>query len=150
MNRLDDKDRQILNLIQEEFPLVPRPFLQIGGPLGLTEEEVLSRVKEFKAAGLIRRIGPVLERRKLGYASCLCGVAVDEERIGEVAREISKQVGITHSYERTGDLNLWFTITKKTAGEIDRFLTETEERFGLTIYRFPAKRVFKIKTFFPL
>jgi siroheme decarboxylase len=150
MKRLDDTDRQVLNLMQQEFPLVSHPFLQIGESLGLTEQEVLARVKRLKEAGLIRRIGPVLERRKLGYASCLCGVAVDEARIAEVAQEISKHAGITHSYERNGDLNLWFTITKKTAGEIDGFLKEIEKRFGLIIYRFPARRVFKIKTFFPL
>jgi DNA-binding Lrp family transcriptional regulator len=147
---IDETDRVILNLIQEEFPLVPRPFEQIGRTVGIAEGEALERVKRLKEGGLIRRIGPVLERKRLGYVSALCGVHVPGNRIAEVAAEINSQTGVTHNYERDGELNMWFTITKKTSGEIASILSDIEERFSLTIYRFPEKRTFKIKTFFPL
>lgn len=58
--------------------------------------------------------------------------------------------GVTHNYEREGDLNLWFTIITDNAKEIDTFIEDLERRFLLKIYRFPKKRVFKIKTFFPV
>jgi siroheme decarboxylase len=147
---LDDMDRKILNLIQEEFPLTERPYAAIGASVGIDEEEALERVKRLKEKGYIRRIGPILERKKLGYVSALCGVHVDDADIPEVAREINRLTGVTHNYEREGELNLWFTIMAKTKDEIDRFLGDLEKRFALKIYRFPEKKVFKIKTFFPV
>lgn len=147
---MDEIDRKMLNLIQEEFPLSERPFADIGKQVGISEKEALKRIKELKGKGIIRRIGPVLERKKLGYASVLCGVHVDDDKIVEVAREISALAGVTHNYERDGELNLWFTITKKTMGEIGHELSNLEKRYALRIYRFPEKRTFKIKTYFPL
>jgi siroheme decarboxylase len=147
---MDDVDRKILNLMQEEFPLVPRPFEKIGSDVGISEADALARVRRLKEGGLIRRIGPVLERKRLGYVSALCGVCVPGEKIAEVAAEINRHTGVTHNYEREGELNLWFTITKKTNDEIKAVLSEVEKRFSLKIYRFPEKRTFKIKTFFPV
>ncbi len=147
---MDEIDRKILNLIQEEFPLSERPFEDIGKQVGISGREALKRIKELKEKGIIRRIGPILERKKLGYESVLCGVHVDEHKTVEIAREISALTGVTHNYEREGDLNLWFTITKKTGGEIDRALADLEKTYGLKIYRFPEKKMFKIKTYFPL
>ena len=41
---MDERDKRLLNLIQEGFPLVTRPFEALGLPLDLTEAEVLGRV----------------------------------------------------------------------------------------------------------
>jgi siroheme decarboxylase len=147
---MDTVDRKILNLIQEAFPLTPRPFAEIGKETGITEKEALERVQRLKEDGYIRRIGPVLEPKKLVYTSTLCGVHVKEEILLEAVKEINRHKGVTHNYERDGKLNLWFTITAKSTEEIDTFISGLEEKFSLKIYRFPKKRVFKIKTFFPL
>jgi DNA-binding Lrp family transcriptional regulator len=147
---MDEIDKKILNIIQEEFPLTDRPFDDIGEQVGISGKEALQRVRRLKEGGIIRRLGPILERKKLGYVSALCGVHVDDDKIEEVAFTINGQSGVTHNYEREGELNLWFTITKKTINEIYRALSDLEKTYGLTIYRFPEKRMFKIKTYFPL
>jgi len=147
---MDEIDRKILNLIQEEFPLAERPYLVIGKSVGITEQEVLTRVRSLKEAGYIRRIGLVLERKQLGLASTLCGAHVDEEKLAAVVEEINGEPGVTHNYEREGDLNLWFTVTKGTQTEIDGFLVRLESAHSIKVFRFPEKQMFKIKTFFPL
>ncbi len=147
---MDDSDKRILNVIQEEFPVAPRPFAEIGKLLGMEEKEVIERVHRLKAQGYIRRIGPVLERKKLNYVSALCGVHVEENTILGFADELNKHSGVTHNYEREGELNIWFTIAAKTREEIDDFLSGLEKKYGVTVYRFPEKKVFKIKTFFPV
>lgn len=147
---MDDVDRSILNIIQEAFPVERRPFRVIGEMLGLDEETVLERIRVLKKKGIIRRIGPILERKRLGYESVLCGIYADDGRIEEIAQEISRHTGVTHNYERDGELNLWFTITARAKGEIDSFLLDIEKRFSVKVYRFSEKRVFKIKTYFPV
>ena len=145
---MDVMDKQILNMLQEEFPLTERPFDTLGEKIGISGEEVRVRVMELKHRGYIRRIGPVLDPKKMGYVSLLCGVAVPPERLEDAARAVSAEPAVTHNYERDGDLNLWFTVTMKKKDDIERFLTSLEKTFSITIYRFPEKQTFKIKTRF--
>lgn len=147
---IDDIDRSILNLIQHGFPVTKRPFFEIGREVGIEEQEAFDRIKKLKERGIIRRIGPVIERKKIGYVSVLCGLNAEAHRIEEIARAINRHPGVTHNYERDGELNLWFTITGKTKEEIESFLEEIERTFSVKVYRFPEKKVFKIKTYFPV
>ncbi|MBI3953157.1 MAG: Lrp/AsnC family transcriptional regulator, partial [Chloroflexi bacterium] len=41
--QLDLTDRKLLNLAQREFPLVTRPYAELGARLGTSEEECLAR-----------------------------------------------------------------------------------------------------------
>jgi len=118
--------------------------------LGISENEAFRRIKNLKDTGIIRRIGPVIERKRIGYASVLCGLYAEEDRIEKIAEAINKHPGVTHNYERDGELNLWFTITAKTKEEIEDFIEDIERTFSLKVYRFPEKKVFKIKTYFPV
>ena len=68
---MDALDRQLLDRLQESVPLVPRPFAALGRELELTEDEVLSRTRRLKEAGIIRQIGPIFSSRRLGYHSTL-------------------------------------------------------------------------------
>ena len=147
---MDEIDKRILNIIQEEFPVTARPFDEIGRRVGISGAEALDRVRKAKEEGYIRRIGPVLEPGKLVFTSTLCGVEVEEAVLPDVVSQINEHKGVTHNYEREGRLNVWFTITAGSVGEIDSFLGGLEKRFSLKIHRFPKKRVFKIKTYFPL
>lgn len=149
-DKTDTIDRAILNVIQVEFPITKKPFEIIGRRVGISEKEAFDRIKKLTGEGYIRRIGPILDRKKLGYASLLCGTHVDENLIELLAEEINKETGVTHNYERDGELNLWFTVTMNTMHEIDKFITTLEKTFGIRIYKFPEKRTFKIKTYFPL
>ncbi len=102
----------------------------------------------MKQQGYIRRIGPVLEPKKLEYTSTLCGVHVGKAILMDVVKEIKRHRGVTHNYERDRTLNLWFSITARNAQSIERFLSRFEQRYSLKIYRFLKKRVFKIMAYF--
>ena len=41
MQELDSTDSAILNRIQSDFPITPRPWLTVADELDLTEKEVL-------------------------------------------------------------------------------------------------------------
>ncbi len=150
LTAIDSVDKEILNLLQEELPLVERPFEEIGEKVGLTGKETMERVDRLKQGGYIRRIGPVLDPKKMGYSSLLCAAAVPPERIEEVAAAVSAHAGVTHNYEREGEPNLWFTVTMKEKKDIDSFISGLEGTYSIKIYRFQEKRTFKIKTHFAL
>ena len=69
---MDETDRKLLNLIQQDFPIAAEPFAELGAQLGISETDVLERIKRLKDQGIIRRIGAVFDLRKLHFVSALC------------------------------------------------------------------------------
>ena len=148
---IDDIDRDILNQIQSDFPITPRPYLTIAAELGLTEDEVLKRVFRLKESGIIRRIGGNFTPEKLGFVSTLCAAKVPEEKISQFAEVVNRYPGVTHNYRRENKYNIWFTFIAPSMAEINTSLEQIAAETGVTdILNLPATRVFKIRAEFQL
>ena len=148
---IDDIDRDILNQIQSDFPITPRPYLTIAAELGLTEDEVLKRVFRLKESGIIRRIGGNFTPEKLGFVSTLCAAKVPEEKISQFAEVVNRYPGVTHNYRRENKYNIWFTFIAPSMQEINTSLEQIAAETGVTeILNLPATRVFKIRAEFQL
>jgi len=52
LQTIDSLDKQLLNEIQWQFPLVDRPFLEISKRYNISEDEVLERIRSLKRIGL--------------------------------------------------------------------------------------------------
>jgi DNA-binding Lrp family transcriptional regulator len=146
---IDDIDRNILNQIQSDFPITPRPYRTIAEELGLTEDEVLKRVLRLKASGIIRRIGGNFTPEKLGFVSTLCAAKVPEEKISQFADVVNRYPGVTHNYRRENKYNIWFTFIAPSMEEINTSLKQIAAETGVAeILNLPAMRVFKIRAEF--
>ncbi|SHG89489.1 transcriptional regulator, AsnC family [Thermosyntropha lipolytica DSM 11003] len=141
-------DKEILNILQNDFPLVERPYAVIADRLGISEEEVLARVKVLKEEGVIRRIGGVIDAQKLGFYSTLCACHVEEDKVWEAAGIINQEKGVTHNYLRDDWYNLWFTLTSPSPEEGEKIIKDLEKRIGAEIKSMPAQKVYKIKAVF--
>ena len=62
--KLDDKDKQILNLLQKNSR---RSFTEIAKYLDVSEATVRYRVKKLIDAGVINKFTVLLDPRKIGY-----------------------------------------------------------------------------------
>jgi DNA-binding Lrp family transcriptional regulator len=150
-DELDDADRLILNRIQSNFPITPRPFQSIGEEAGLAESEVLARVRRLKKSGIIRRIGGNFVPGKLGYVSTLCAARVPTEQVAGFAEAVNRHPGVTHNYLRENTYNVWFTFIAPSMEEIEQRLEEIAAETGIAdILNLPATKVFKIKAQFDL
>ncbi len=148
---LDRLDRRLLNLIQNNFPVVPEPYQELAKILGTTEEEVLARLEKLIEKGVIRRLGPIFDSRKLGYSSTLCAVKVPPENVREVAEVVNSFPEVTHNYLRDHSYNMWFTLLAESPDRLEAILEEIKERTGITnILNLPAQKIFKIRVNFPL
>lgn len=85
----------LLNLIQNEFPLESRPYLKISEKLEVSENQVIELLKDLKKDGYIRRLGGIVNSKKIGYYSTLCAVKVPKEKIKEVSKIINSYDGVT-------------------------------------------------------
>jgi DNA-binding Lrp family transcriptional regulator len=66
-DQLDDLDRELLNAVQWDFPLVARPYAVIGERLQLPEPEVRERIQRVKDSGVLRQLSAIFDTRALGY-----------------------------------------------------------------------------------
>jgi siroheme decarboxylase len=148
---LDDLDRAILNEIQSHFPIVSRPYAELGKRVGASEAEVLARVKAMTEAGIIRRLGANFTSRKLGYTSTLCAARVPPDKLDYFVAVVNRYPGVTHNYLRQHHYNVWFTLIADSEARLNRILEEISQAAEVPeILSLPAIEVFKIKVDFPL
>ena len=146
---MDDTDRAILNEIQSDFPLTPRPYREVGKRFRLSESAVLERVKRLKAEGIIRRIGGNFNSRRLNFTSTLCAARVPKEKMERFVQLVNSYSGVTHNYLRNHDYNVWFTFIAPNMPQIDDALEEISNATGVTeIINLPAVKQFKIRVDF--
>ncbi len=146
---MDDIDRRLLNTIQSDFPINERPYDVLGERLGMSPDEALSRVRALVDAGIIRKLGPSFDTRRLGHVSALVAAKVRPDRLQEAARIVSEYPEVTHNYGRDFEYNLWFTLVCESDGRLDALIEEIKSKAGiLSIHKLPAQRVFKIKVDF--
>lgn len=146
---LDDTDRRLLNLVQEEFPLASEPFAALGLRLGIDAIEAMDRIESLKADGIVGYIGPVFDPRALGYQTTLVAMRVAEHRLEEAARIIGQHPGIGHGYLREHRLNLWFTLAlpllSNRDSEVQRLASVISAE---AVFDLPALKLFKLRAYF--
>ncbi len=142
---MDDLDKRLLNRIQSDFPLVARPFEELGQPLGLAEDEVIARMQALKDGRIVRQISAIFDTKSLGYKSSLVAMRVDPARISEAARIINEHPGVTHNYERNHEYNLWFTIAVPPTSDLEAVVQRIHDMAGAEVTRVMyTLRLFKI------
>lgn len=147
---MDSIDRKLLDIIQTAFPLVPRPYEELGRQLGISEEEALARVKAMKEKKIIRRLGANFQSAKLGFRSTLCGAHVPEDKLENFIAEVNALPGVTHNYLRNHEFNVWFTLIGPSWDDVCATIKDLEERTGIAIMNLPAEKLFKIRVDFQM
>ena len=150
----DALDICILDALQQEIPLVARPWEDLAGRLGVPESVLLERLERLRHAGILRGISPIIESRPLGLtAATLVALPVPGKRIREVAGLISEYPEVSHNFRRDHHYSLWFTLSAKDTRSLHAVLEEILTRTGFSdtdILNLPTIRKIKIDVRFPL
>ena len=129
----DPLELELLDLLQDEFPLVSSPWEAIGARIGLSGNEVLSRVRDLHSRGILRSISPILETSRIGlYASTLVAMQVPGPDIPGVVRIINEYPQVSHNYQREHEYNVWFTLSTRDEDECRRLVGEIIARTGVS------------------
>jgi DNA-binding Lrp family transcriptional regulator len=148
---MDEIDKKILNTIQNGLPIESRPFLGLAKELHISEDEVISRVKNLKEKKYIRRFGGIFNSKKLGYSSTLCAISVPEPRIAEISKIINSYNEVTHNYIRDNYYNIWFTIIASSRERLEGIIHSIKIETGIeNIIILTAKKLFKVKATFKI
>lgn len=131
-----DIDRQLITLTQEGLPLTPRPYLQLAQSVGVSEAEVISRMNNMLASGVIRRIAAVPNHYKLGFtANGMTVWDVDDAVAGTMGRKIGALDYVSHCYLRPRHLpkwpyNVFAMVHGKTREEVTALAENIQELLG--------------------
>jgi DNA-binding Lrp family transcriptional regulator len=134
---MDDVDRKIVNALQGGFPVSPRPFAEAGAALGLSEDELIARLRRLTTSGALSRFGPLWNAERMGGAVTLAAMAVPRERFDEVAAIVNAKPEVAHNYERAHALNMWFVVSVEDPRRIGGVLSEIKAATGIEVYDFP-------------
>ncbi|MFT5874932.1 MAG: DNA-binding Lrp family transcriptional regulator [Clostridium sp.] len=148
---MDKISKDLLNLIQSNFPLESRPFLKLATELNISEKQVIDIIKDLKNNGYIKRLGGIFDSEKLGYYSTLCAIKVPLDRITEVAMIINSYNGVTHNYIRNHSYNMWFTVIAPSVEAVKAFLNDIKIKTNIEdIIELPMVNLFKINVIFDI
>ena len=132
-----DEEKNAIREMQEDLPLIPRPFNPIADRLGLTITEMFSLGQDFQERRIMRRYSAVLHHRRSGFrANAMIVWKVPQERSEEVGLLMAAHNAVTHCYERPTFPD-WpythFTMVHATTPEgCEQFNQEISDATGIT------------------
>ncbi len=142
---MDVLDQQLLNEMQDRFPLIREPFRELAERASATEPAVIAHLKTMRASGILRQVSPIFDTKALGYATSLVAMRVPEARLKEAADVVNAHPGVSHNYKRTHEFNMWFTIAVPAGSDLQAHVDALHRMAGAESTRMlPTLRLFKI------
>ncbi|HHJ14983.1 MAG TPA: Lrp/AsnC family transcriptional regulator [Gammaproteobacteria bacterium] len=147
---MDDIDRRIIKQLQRGFPLTERPYRDAARPIGISESELMTRIRCMLDDGLLTRFGPLFNAERMGGALSLCALEVPRADFETVAETVNSFPEVAHNYQREHALNMWFVLATETPQRLEEVLREIETRTGLPVYDFPRQAEYYVGLEFKL
>jgi len=139
---MDTADRAIINNLQGGFPVAERPFAEVAATLGLSEEDLISRIGKLLAQGTLTRFGPMYHAERLGGALTLAAMKIPADEFDRVAEIVNSFPEVAHNYARDHAFNMWFVLATETPEEIGRVIADIEHKTGYTVHNMPKLEEF--------
>ncbi|MFW2331266.1 MAG: Lrp/AsnC family transcriptional regulator [Nitrospinota bacterium] len=100
--KISKLDLQIMKKLQRSLPMTKHPYKRIAEELGITEDELLCKIKEYGDKGYYRRFGATLRHQKAGFKANGMGIwsvpdPAKRESVGEI---LANRPEVSHAYER--------------------------------------------------
>lgn len=136
---LTEEEKQIVRLLQEDLPLVSRPFAPAAGALGVSEAELLARLDALREEGIMRRFAAVLRHQEAGFESngMVCW-RPPEDRVEAAGEQLAADPRVSHCYWRpTFDdwpYPLFSMVHAQERAEVERVARELAEATGVCDY----------------
>jgi DNA-binding Lrp family transcriptional regulator len=137
---LDKIDESLLFELSQGVSLNAQPFSNIAAKLGISIEEVLTRLAKLKQAGVIRRFGATIKPNNVGFvANAVVAWNVPDDRVGEVGMFLSSFREITHCYERSAipgrwSYNMYTVMHAQDRQAIEQMIKLLAETIGIPDY----------------
>ncbi|WP_404369559.1 AsnC family protein [Marinobacter sp.] len=94
--------------LERGLPLTPEPYRTLADRAGLTEQEVMSAIRQWQSQGLIKRFGLVVRHRTLGYtANAMVVWDIPDDQVQVLGQTMARVPFVTLCYQRPRRLPDW-------------------------------------------
>ncbi|MCI0438116.1 MAG: Lrp/AsnC family transcriptional regulator [Chloroflexi bacterium] len=136
---LTEFEIDVVRELQEDLPLIKRPFEPMAERLGISQRELFDLAADFQKRGVMRRFSAVLHHRRAGFRSNAMVVwKVPSERSVEVGNIMAGSRWVTHCYERPTFPDWHYThftmIHATTQEQCEQVAREISEATGIEDY----------------
>ncbi len=129
---INEKDKQLVRLLQHGLPLCEYPFQAIADKLNegtaveqYTESEIIEKVKDWQAAGVIRRVAGRVRHYNLGYShNAMMVIKLHDALVDEAGRVVASKDYVSHCYHRQRAQNWQYDLYAMIHAESQRMLDE--------------------------
>lgn len=135
---LDDRDLALVAALRRGLPLVSHPYAELGRRIGLSETDVLERLRAMIETGAIRRFGAIVRHHEVGYrANAMVVFDVPDARVREIGRRLPREEPVTLCYRRRRarphwPYNLYCMIHGRDHAAVLEIVKALVDRHGLT------------------
>ena len=136
---LSETDRLVINGLQQDLALVPRPFAAISSQLGIDLEDLLANCHSLKQRGIMRRFGAAINHNRAGFKAnaMTCWIA-PPDKIDVAGQKLASLREVSHCYERETNpfwpYNLFAMIHSRTREACRDIASKVSHEMGLTDY----------------
>ena len=122
---LNESEKSLVKLLQNEFPVVENPFKIISGSIHRDESEIMDTINLWMNNGIIRRFGARLNHKKIGYTHNILAAWQGKDLI-LCGKKFAELTQVSHCYLREPHENwpyeLYTMIHAKSDAEADNIL----------------------------
>jgi siroheme decarboxylase len=135
-----EKDKEFIRELQKDLEIVDRPFLKASQELGMTEDAVFAKLKNYEEIGVMRRFAAILRHRDAGFvANGMIVWKVPETRITQVGEKLGAFPQISHCYQRPvykdWPYNVFSMIHCKSVDEAKQMTKEIQKEIKVDEYK---------------
>ena len=136
---MDEQDLELLKVAQDGLDLRERPYRVWAEVLGISEDEVITRLQAMEKEGIIRRFAATIGHRALGIlANALIAWMVPPERVDEAGSIFAEAEEVTHCYERATaedwPYNIYTMVHSRSREECLQIAERLSSRSGISDY----------------
>ena len=145
----DERDVAIIRALQGNTEVRPDYFSAIAGKIGMKEWDLLSVLEMWRRRGRLKRIGLLLDHRRIGYsANGMCCFRIEGDT-REAGRSLAALDEVTHCYERPAcaafPYNLYAMVHCTSAEEAESRFAGLKSRLA-SLERPPSASVMLVST----
>ena len=135
---LDEIERRLVMALQEGLPLFIRPFSVLASRVGCEENDVLERIRQWSAEGVIKRFGVVVRPQTLAaQGDALLVHDVPDADVVRLGNLLARAPGVSLCYQRPRVLpewpyNLFCAVRGADHDEVRRNIADLRQRLKLT------------------
>jgi DNA-binding Lrp family transcriptional regulator len=120
IERMDEIDTQIINLLQENSRL---SFNKVAHKLGISVGNAVNRVKNLEDRGILRGYTVIVDSNKAGYSQTVIVLGQAEgKHLSDVEKEIAKMDNAISVYDITGDFDFAVIARFKDKDSLNAFI----------------------------